>query len=407
MESNSQPKSVLIVGGSLAGLMHALTFLSLPKPPKVRILERSPTALLHNQGAGIVAGGETLQFFDKYVRPGRDIAVTSPMRHYLDRKGSEISAEHRAQRMTSWDLLYHLLRWRVEGLQSKYVEGLIDDERPKAVYENGCTITNIEDAGDDGVKIVYTHKDRGDGQTAVADMLLAADGPSSTIKRLLNPSITRDYAGYVAWRGTAPESQLSDQAKESFVEKFTFFHTTGIQILGYLIPGRDGTLERGERLFNWVWYCNYKDDSPELEELMTDNNGKRHSITLPVGTMKPEVWEKQKRYAAEILPPQFAEAISKTQQPFIQAITDVVPSKNCFMDGKALIVGDALAGFRPHTAASTSQAAYDALVMGEWMSGNIEQNEYESRVMDFAVRLQKHGVMLGERSQFGRHPLNG
>ena len=59
------------------------------------------------------------------------------------------------------------------------------------------------------------------------------------------------------------------------------------------------------------------------------------------------------------------------------------------------------------TAASTSQAAYDALVMGEWMSGNIGQKEYESRVMDFAVRLQKHGVMLGERSQFGRHPLNG
>jgi 2-polyprenyl-6-methoxyphenol hydroxylase-like FAD-dependent oxidoreductase len=204
-----------------------------------------------------------------------------------------------------------------------------------------------------------------------------------------------------------PESQLSDAAKESFVEKFTFFHTTGIQILGYLIPGREGTLERGERLFNWVWYCNYKDGSPELEELMTDIHGKRHSITLPVGTMQPQVWEKQKEYAVEVLPPQFAEAVQKTQQPFIQAITDVVPSQNCFMNGKVLIVGDALAGFRPHTAASTSQAAYDALMMGEWMNGNIDQKGYEHRVMEYAQTLQKHGVMLGERSQFGRHPLNG
>lgn len=389
--------------------MHALTFLSLPNPPKVRILERSPTALLHNQGAGIVAGGETLQFFDQYVRPGRDIAVTSPMRHYLDRTGGEMpqSVQHYAQRMTSWDLLYHLLRWRVEGLRSGYVSGLEEDERPRAEYENGCTITDVEDAGDEGVRVTYSHKDRGEGQTALADVVLAADGASSTIKRLLNPSVTRDYAGYVAWRGTAPESELSDAAKEAFVEKFTFFHTTGIQILGYLIPGREGTLERGERLFNWVWYCNYKDGSPELGELMADIHGKRHSITLPVGTMKPEVWTKQKNYAAEVLPPQFAEAVQKTQQPFIQAITDVVPSRNCFMDGKVLIVGDALSGFRPHTAASTSQAAYDALVMGEWMSGHIDREEYERRVMEYAQRLQKHGVMLGERSQFGRHPLNG
>ena len=77
------------------------------------------------------------------------------------------------------------------------------------------------------------------------------------------------------------------------------------------------------------------------------------------------------------------------------------------MDGKVLIVGDALSGFRPHTAASTSQAAFDALVMGEWMNGNIDQQEYEHRVMGYAQTLQKHGVTLGERSQFGRHPLNG
>lgn len=140
---------------------------------------------------------------------------------------------------------------------------------------------------------------------------------------------------------------------------------------------------------------------------MTDVEGKRHGLTLPVGKMQPQVWEKQKAHAAEVLPPQFAEAVEKTQQPFIQAITDVVPSKNHFMDGKVLIVGDALAGFRPHTAASTSQAAYDALMIGEWMNGNIDQKEYESRVMDFATRLQHQGVMLGERSQFGRHPLNG
>lgn len=41
------------------------------------ILERNPSPLLQNQGAGIVAGGDTLAFFNKYYGCKRPIAVTS------------------------------------------------------------------------------------------------------------------------------------------------------------------------------------------------------------------------------------------------------------------------------------------------------------------------------------------
>lgn len=407
MMAQPLPRSVIIVGGSLAGLMHALALLSLPKPPTVRILERSPTALLHNQGAGIVAGNETQEFFDKFVRPGKDIAVTSKQRLYLDRSGKVMdgSVEERQQRMTSWDLLYHLLRWRVEGLQSEYVDGLKADERPKATYENGCTITALEQTGDT-VKLTWTNKDHGE-QTGEADLVIAADGASSNIRRLVKPDVERKYVGYVAWRGTVPENELSTEAKEVFMQKFPFYHSTGLQALGYLIPGKDGSTEPGERLFNWVWYCNYEDGSPELENLMTDTNGKRHAITLPVGSMNPEVWKKQKAYASQVLPPQYAEAVNKTQQPFIQAVTDVICPQNSFYDGKLLLVGDALAGFRPHTAASTGQAAFDAMTMSEFFGGGIDKVEYDDRVLEFAKNVQKKGVMLGERSQFGRHPFAG
>ena len=123
--------------------------------------------------------------------------------------------------------------------------------------------------------------------------------------------------------------------------------------------------------------------------------------------MQPQVWEKQKAFAKEVLPPQFAEAVSKTQQPFIQAIADVISPKNCFMNGKVILVGDALAGFRPHTAASTGQAAHDALRLGERLGGQISRDQYDESVLQFAKRAQQHGVSLGERSQFGRHPYNG
>lgn len=213
MASSPVPESVTIVGGSLAGLMHALVFLSLPTPPRIRILERAPTSLLHNQGAGIVAGPDARQFFDQYIRPGREIVVKSGSRHYLDHAGDILpeSVEGRAQysacfddrsalvgvmltlnSVISWDLIYHLLRWRVDGLDSEYVQGLQADDRPKVQYENGCTITNIEDAGDKGVKITWTEKDQGE-KTAVSDVVIAADGASSTVRRLLEPSVQRKY----------------------------------------------------------------------------------------------------------------------------------------------------------------------------------------------------------------------
>ncbi|KAH9827421.1 FAD/NAD(P)-binding domain-containing protein [Teratosphaeria destructans] len=401
------PKSVIIVGGSLAGLMHALTLLSLKSPPTVRILERSPTNLLHNQGAGVVAGSDTLQFFDQYVRPGRDIAVVSPRRHYLDRKGNVMpeTVENRTQRMTSWDLLYHLLRWRVGGLDSEYVSGLKQDGRPKASYENGCTVTGLESTSN-GVKLTWNHKNHGE-QTATADLIIAADGASSTVRRILHPEVEREYVGYVAWRGTVPETDLSESAKQVFVERFTFFHTDGMQILAYLIPGANGALEPGKRLLNWVWYCNYAEGSPGLEDLMTDIDGRRHAITLPVGKMKESVWSKQKAFARDVLPPQYSEAVAKTTQPFVQAITDVISRENSFLDGKVLLVGDALAGFRPHTAASTSQAAFDALTMGQWMGQEISKVGYDEKVLEHARTVQRQGVELGERSQFGRHPFNG
>ena len=158
---------------------------------------------------------------------------------------------------------------------------------------------------------------------------------------------------------------------------------------------------------NWVWYTNYADNSPELEDLMTDTDGKRHPITLPVGKMKSSVWEKQKTYAGEVLPPQFAELVQKTTHPFVQAITDNICDECVFMDGRVLLTGDALAGFRPHTAASTSQGAFDALTLGRLLGEEIDLKEYRVEVLEFAKKGQRHGVELGERSQFGRHPFNG
>jgi hypothetical protein len=90
------------------------------------------------------------------------------------------------------------------------------------------------------------------------------------------------------------ESKLSASAEEVFFEKFTF-HAKATQILAYTIPGEAGSLEKGRRLVNWVWYCNYDQSSKEYADLMTDTDGVKHHFTLPTGgKMRLEVWERQR-----------------------------------------------------------------------------------------------------------------
>lgn len=308
------------------------------------------------------------------------------------------------QQMTSWELIYHVLCANFDHSVSRFCKAPEPREgEGTAKYDFGNTVKDVRDLGDK-VEVDYENRD-GNRDTAKADLVIGTDGPSSTVRTILLSYVKRKYVGYVAWRGLVPEKGLSAAAQEAFTDKFTFFHAEGTQILAYLVPGRNGSLEAGERMVNWVWYCKYAPDSDEYRDLMTDSNGHTHYLTLPVGLMKPEILQAQHKLARETLPTQFAEIVCREESPFVQAITDVKSPQNPFFDGIVLLIGDAVAGLRPHTAASTSQAAFDALKLEGLMKGEIDRGQWEREAMEYATYMQRIGVELGERSQFGRHPL--
>lgn len=135
---------------------------------------------------------------------------------------------------------------------------------------------------------------------------------------------------------------------------------------------------------------------------MTDSEGKSHHYTLPVGKVQQHVWMKQKKYAQDTLPPQFAELVDSTKQPFVQAITDVLSPKSSFMGGKVMLIGDAVAGFRPHTAGGTSQAAYHAILLDRVLRGEIDWVDMEKLMLDHARYMSRVGITIGNRSQFNQ-----
>ncbi|KAI1293178.1 hypothetical protein F5Y03DRAFT_334444 [Xylaria venustula] len=397
----------VIVGGSLGGLATGLALKALGHD--TTILERNPKPLLQDQGAGIVAGGDTLDFFKRYNRCNRPLAVTSHARQYLDREGNIVHKEEMEQNMTSWDLTYYLLRANYDGVKSPYCE-VPDPVRGhgNAVHIHDRNVTDIKEESSDtgkGSIRVFWKTSQGDKGSVLADIVVGADGPSSTIRKLVQPDVQRTYAGYCALRGTLPEEEASEETRRTCCERFTFFHGPGVQILTYLIPGKDGTVEPGKRLINFVYYTNFPEGSKELEEIMTDRNGRRRAITMPPGMTDPQAWEKQRKLARERLPPQFAEVVCGTSKPFVQAVTDVLSPEHEYWGGKVVLIGDALAGFRPHTVASTSQAAFDAMIFADYIAGKVSREDWKKQTLGFARYIQKRGVDMGRHSQHMDLPL--
>jgi hypothetical protein len=143
--SQSKPKNIVIVGGSLGGLFMGTALKRLRQNLNIRIFERNPTPLLQDQGAGVVAGSDVQHFFKTFDRTRTPLTVPSHQRLYLNKKGDVINREDREQQMTSWDLLYHLLRANYDGVESDYAKAPnAEDGEGTVAYEYGCMVTDIK-----------------------------------------------------------------------------------------------------------------------------------------------------------------------------------------------------------------------------------------------------------------------
>ncbi|THX29001.1 FAD/NAD(P)-binding domain-containing protein, partial [Aureobasidium pullulans] len=181
---------------------------------------------------------------------------------------------------------------------------------------------------------------------------------------------------------------------------FTVFKMPKNYILVYAIPGHDGSLEPGNRILNFVWYHNCPDDS-EFQEVMTDIFGQTHHSTLQPGMLRPEVWEQQVKFAQANFAAPFVELVENTSQPFVAAVSDNICDRATFMNGKVILVGDALALFRPHIALSANQAAYDCLELQKVLKGEMSMKHWERNVLGYAAKTRQLSVVVGTFSQYG------
>lgn len=139
--------------------------------------------------------------------------------------------------------------------------------------------------------------------------------------------------------------------------------------------------------------------------MLTDVQGKVHRYSVPRGMIHPNIAQKQREFARQVMPLPLADMVYATQDIFVQAIEDLLVPSHSIAERIAL-VGDSGAILRPHTAAGTTKAALNAWSLANCLKDAnfvVSQalRQYNAAMQPVAEELVNIGISIGNKSQFG------
>jgi 2,6-dihydroxypyridine 3-monooxygenase len=366
-----------VVGGSLGGLYAALLLRDLGID--VDIYERSPVELAQ-RGAGIGFLPESQRYLVERADVALDeISIPTGYIRYLHRNADVLFEAQHAYRFSSWNTIYRRLLTRF----------------PAEKYHLSYEMTSWQ-ARDDSVEVAFAAQ-----APQRVDLAVMADGVGSLARARLLPEVRSAYAGYVAWRGMVPEAQLDAATRTVFDNAITYFVYANSHILVYPIPGLDGSVKRGDRLLNFVWYRNYLAGN-DLDNLLTDHVGVRRDISLPPGVAAAHHVNELRAVAQARLPAPMAKLVGAAEQPFLQVVYDIEVPQMAF--GPICLVGDAAFVARPHAAAGTAKAASDAWALAAALERHTNVTtaleQWQPGQLAVGKQLLDRTRAIGRRSQF-------
>lgn len=202
------------VGGSLAGLLHGLYLKR--HGSNVVVLEQDPSSVRSSHQAGIAFGPAVEEILQKHDETGLQSCTPAAATRIAYHKRPYFKELNIVRHLTSWGLLYRILRANFDGLASDAVPNPPPPREGdgKVEYRAGQKIAKLEYANG-AVTVGFVGVDGTQG-SITADLVIGADGVHSTVRSLLQAPTTGEYSGYVAWRGTVCEKDLPPESAKYF-----------------------------------------------------------------------------------------------------------------------------------------------------------------------------------------------
>lgn len=317
----------LVVGGSLAGLTSALALARIGA--QVTVVER---AAGRRSGAALAAHPADLE----------EVIGIEAAAVVLDRLAGP---GHRPQgsQPVAW-----------EDLRDGLAQAVLAN--PSISLLEGRQVASV---GEDE-RAVWASTD--DGTEHRAHVLIGADGHRSLVRRYVAPERPdADFAGYLLWVGIAREHDLDLHG--SWPAGLDIQSSGDHVLLGYPLPGPDGSLRPGMRRLGWAWY-----DAGRTELLASTGAVRdgvvRHSIRASdVSELIYRELPDRARGAWSV--PWSAAITDSARRRAITAtpIAEYVPDR--LVRGRAALVGNAAHVPTPMTGSGFAAALDDAAALGE------------------------------------------
>jgi 2-polyprenyl-6-methoxyphenol hydroxylase-like FAD-dependent oxidoreductase len=367
----------IVIGGSISGLFAGLLLRQCGF--EVDVFERVGSEL-SDRGAGIVAQPVVAEILQSLGIAVAGLGVEASHRQVLDVEGHAVCEYDCPQTLTAWERVYRIVR----------------DAFPAERYHRGVGLKDFEQT-DRSVIARFS-----DGNSVEADVLVGADGIRSSVRQKLLPAVHPLYVGYVAWRSLIAESAFPPAIHRELFERFTFCLPPGEQFLGYPVAGPDNDLRPGHRRYNVIWYRPAEEHS-ELQQLLTDDSGVTHSISIPPPLIRRAAIADMHAAAERLLAPQLRAITQLMDVPVLQPIYDLTTPQMAF--GRVAIIGDAAFVARPHVAAGVSKAAEDALALAEALATDAVEpalKRFEAQRLPIGRRMIERARHLGAYLQATR-----
>jgi 2,6-dihydroxypyridine 3-monooxygenase len=368
---------IAIVGGSITG---PVLYLLLRQAGfrNVHIYEATPRAV--PQAGGVIGLDHTsLGVLDTIGVPQHEI-VPFPSQRVVSIKVADRHELGRVRtlypgRNTTWTLTHDALLERL----------------PAGVLQTGARVVGLEPDADGRAVLQFQGADR-----ATADLVAFADGRKSTGRKLLDPDRPLHYAGYVAHRG-----QLDDCPPE--LRDFWRYEPGGTQFTLFPIRQPNGGIGT-----DWTFYL---DASPEQFRAHFGADPTTRTFVLP-----HQVSDDARAYvdamAATLLTPNAADLVHRTSRRMAVPVLDIAPPTRMVHpigSSRALLLGDALAPVRPHTARGANngidQAAALASALAQHRDDGVDLDvalsTWQERCLPMVIESLDRGPELGRALGLG------